>query len=144
MNPPYDNGIHERFLEHVLNIANKNITIQPTSWILSKKKNKRIITKLFNNDNLTNINIINGAKYFDAKILGQLSINYIDFTKQRKIVVNNEIDNYESKYDNYEDITQYSINGIYNEIFKKIHNLFEKDTLNNHIYSLCVSNGRSE
>lgn len=130
MNPPYN--VCEKILYETLNTAEKVITVQPTSWILSKDKNKKIINLLKNKSNYTEINIIEGAKYFDAEILGQLSINYIDFTKQNQIKVNN-IDGYTSEYNNYDNITQYSIDKLLNEINNHVYKLYKKDNLNNHI-----------
>lgn len=143
-NPPYDNGLHERFLEKYLDLSNIIISIQPTSWLLSKKKNKKIINKLNNNENLSEINVIDGAKYFDCGILGQLSINYINLNKKKKIIVNNEIDNYTSEYDSYEKITQYSINELYNKINTYVENLYKKDNLDNHVIHIWRDNNRTE
>ena len=33
MNPPYDKNLHLKFLEKVINICNKVVSIQPTPWI---------------------------------------------------------------------------------------------------------------
>ena len=40
MNPPYDSGLGNRFLDKVIDIANKVITVQPATWLFTLKQDK--------------------------------------------------------------------------------------------------------
>lgn len=123
MNPPYDNGLHEKFLLKCLDISNKNVTIQPTSWILSKRKNSNIINKLKNC--YTNIDILNGNVDFDAAFAGDVSINYISSNHKFDIILNGK------HYNDFDDIKPWSTNETLSEFVKFI--LPIKDSLWEHI-----------
>ena len=58
MNPPYDNGLGNRFLEKVFNITHKVVTVQPLSWLTSKKQRTSITKQVDKFD--TYIETING------------------------------------------------------------------------------------
>jgi hypothetical protein len=115
MNPPYDNGLGNRFLEKVFNIGNKIVTVQPLSWLISKKQ-KKSITKLVNNYD-TYIDTINGIKDFDAGILGDMAIQYFNTDIDGKIHI------YDKEFDACEDIKPWSKNDILEQFVDKIGNI---------------------
>lgn len=71
-NPPYNNGLHEKFLTKFLDISEQVVSIQPASWLLAKKKNKKICDKL--NKVYCNIETVNGNNVFDAGFTSNLCI----------------------------------------------------------------------
>ena len=48
MNPPYQSGLGESFLNKVLDISDKIISIQPIAWLIAKKQSKRLTEKIDN------------------------------------------------------------------------------------------------
>jgi hypothetical protein len=124
-NPPYDNGLHERFLLKFIDIANNIVSIQPSSYILAKKKNKKIINKI--NNVYTNIETVNGNEVFDAGFGSILSIIHVNNNKKKEIIYNNK------KYNDLNDITLYSNDELMVEFKNIIIKEAEKDNLNNHI-----------
>ena len=125
MNPPYDNKLHEKFLLKCLDLADKNVTIQPATWLLAKNKNKQICDKL--NDYYVNIETIHGSDFFDARLQQEITINFIDSTKSKNIYYDNH------KYKNIYDITVFSNDDLINEFMKIVSPVFNNDNLYNHI-----------
>ena len=132
MNPPYAKGLGDKFLEKTLELADKNITIQPIMWLFGKKQNKRIINKI--KDIYYDITIIN-PKDFDAGFLSKISINYIDYTKDKDIILYNELNNKKYNYENIEDISELSLDELLNQFNNIVKSLYENDNLQNHSYS---------
>ena len=99
MNPPFNLGI--KFFSKILDISDKAVTIQPSNWLLTEKQNKSIINKLENV--YSNIELLNGNEYFDAGFAQDISINYIDNTKDKTIILNGK------HYNNFSDIKKYSL-----------------------------------
>ena len=58
MNPPYNNGLHESFLNKVLDIAKECVSIQPDSYLYKGKngniKIKNKLSKLYSKYNVSN------------------------------------------------------------------------------------------
>ena len=104
MNPPYQHGLGNSFLHKVLNISDKVITIQPLSWLIAKTQTKKI-TKIVDNSTC-HIETINGLDNFDAGLIGDCAVQYIDTTKKGKIYI------YGKEYDKCEDIKPYSNDDI--------------------------------
>ena len=132
MNPPYAKGLGDKFLEKTLELADKNITIQPIMWLFGKKQNKRIINKI--KDIYYDITMIN-PKDFDAGFLSKISINYIDYTKDKDIILYNELNNKKYNYENIEDISELSLDELLNQFNNIVKSLYENDNLQNHSYS---------
>ena len=42
MNPPYASGLGNRFLDKVIDISNKVITVQPATWLFTLKQDKSL------------------------------------------------------------------------------------------------------
>lgn len=112
MNPPYDNGLCNRFLEKVFSIANKIVTVQPLSWLISKKQ-RISITKQVNNFD-TYIDTINGVQYFDAAIKGEMGIQYFDTTSTGKIHI------YDKVFDRCEDVKLWSNDSFLEEFVENL------------------------
>lgn len=112
MNPPYDNGLGNTFLYEVLHISDKVITIQPLSWLITKKQ-KTKLTKIIDNSN-TYIETINGLNDFDAGIIGDCAIQYIDTTKKGKIHI------YGKEYSKCSDIKPYSNDDYLEKFYEQI------------------------
>ena len=89
MNPPYGNhghGIDEEFLYKTLQLANNVITVQPLSWLITLKQNKKItaLVDKYGIDITTN----NAFDSFDAGIIGQNAIQHVNTTTNGAIVFN--------------------------------------------------------
>ena len=95
-NPPYNNGLHEKFLEKFLDISEQVISIQPASWLLTKKKNKKICDKL--DKVYCNIETVNGNDVFDAGFTSNLCIIKTNNNEISEIIFNGE------KFNNIYDI----------------------------------------
>ena len=115
MNPPYDNGLGNRFLEKVFNIGHKIVTVQPLSWLTSKKQ-KTSITNYVNNFD-TYIDIINGINEFDAGIAGEMGIQYFDTTTTGKLHI------YNKEFDKCEDVKLWSYDSLLEQFVKTIGNI---------------------
>ena len=87
MNPPYGNhghGIDEDFLYKTIQLANNIVSVQPLSWLITLKQNKKI-TELIDKYGI-DITINNTFDSFDAGIIGQNAIQYINTTTNSAIV----------------------------------------------------------
>lgn len=115
MNPPYDNGLGNRFLEKVFNIGNKIVTVQPLSWLTSKKQRKSI-TKFADTGDV-HIDALNGIKEFDAGIFGDMAIQYFNTEIAGKIHIYNKV------FDKCEDIKPWSKNDVLEQFVNKIGNI---------------------
>ena len=115
MNPPYDNGLGNRFLEKVFNIGRKIVTVQPLSWLTSKKQKTSITNHVNNFD--TYIDIINGINEFDAGIAGEMGIQYFDTTTTGKLHI------YNKEFDKCEDVKLWSYDSLLEQFVKTIGNI---------------------
>lgn len=78
-NPPYDNGLHEKFSIKYFDICDGEICwVSPLSFLLGKRQNKKITLEL--DKYATDIEQINGNEYFDAAIGGTMGIVYVDMS----------------------------------------------------------------
>ena len=82
-NPPFNLGV--KFFQKYFEIADKIITIQPSNWLFGNSQNKQLIK------NIKNV-YCDITKYkrgygggFDAGFGNELSINYINNLKTKKI-----------------------------------------------------------
>lgn len=112
MNPPYDNGLGNKFLDNVLQFGKHVITVQPLSWLITKKQRKSITDKVNKFD--THIDILNGIQYFDARINGEMGIQYFDTTSAGKIHIYNKI------FDKCEDVKIWSNDSILEQFVEKL------------------------
>lgn len=78
-NPPYDNGLHEKFSIKYFDICDGQICwVSPLSFLLGKRQNKKLTVHL--DKYRTDIEQINGNEYFDAAIGGTMGIVYVDMS----------------------------------------------------------------
>lgn len=78
-NPPYDNGLHEKFSIKYFDICDGEICwVSPLSFLLGKRQNKKLTVHL--DKYATDIEQINGNEYFDAAIGGTMGIVYVDMS----------------------------------------------------------------
>ena len=90
-NPPYDNGLCDKFNSRYFDLCDGQICwVSPSSWLLSKKQNKRVTEKV--DEHYTEISSITGSDYFDAGISGLISIVYIDMAKDEHKIVFDDIE----------------------------------------------------
>ena len=89
-NPPYDNGLHERFEIKFFDICKGQIIwIAPLSWLLGKRQNIKI-TKYIDNF-YTDIETINDNEYFDARIAGILGTVYVNLLIEENNIYYNKL-----------------------------------------------------
>ena len=131
MNPPYDNGMHEKFLINCIDISNKVISVQPANFLIGNKKNKELINKLQNTYyNINREKDASEAFYkVGAVIGGDTAIHFIDNTKDPKFVFDNKELNIERIYS----IRKYTGDSFIEKFNKIIEPLYENDNLVNHI-----------
>jgi len=130
MNPPYDHGLGDKFLQKTIKTAKKVISVQPINFILGNKKNVNLIERLKNlyvsiekNEHIQKIFLTVGAT-----IGGDTSILYIDSTKNKSFLINDkEID--ATKID---DIRHYSGDKLIEKFNNLIKELYKKDNIVNH------------
>lgn len=88
MNPPYDNGLHMKFLYNIADVVNTIVSVQPGESFLGKKKDNKLINRI--GDHYVDIEALDDAdkSYFDAGIYAALVIIHIDNTKDKYIQYN--------------------------------------------------------
>ena len=130
-NPPFNNGICEKFLIKYIDIADKIISIQPANFLIGNKKNKELINKLKNTYyNINREKDASEAFYKVGAIIGgDTAIHYIDNTKDHSFIFDNKEINIEN-LDNIRKYTGDSLIESFNDIIKP---LYEKDNIVNHI-----------
>lgn len=129
MNPPYQHGLCDKFFSKALDFADMVVTIQPTGWLIAKKQNKNIVSKL---DNAYCEFTILNPHVFDAWFLNNVSINYIDYTKPKEIKLYDEICNAKHTYNNVNEITKVSLDKYLSEFNSIIKPHYDADNLFNH------------
>ena len=112
-NPPFNNGLHEKFLIKVLNISNKVISIQPASWLLGQHKKKKI-TNIIDKVG-ADIELITAHNTFiGAAIGGNITINYVDLLNKTDISFDGK------HYDKCEQISIFSSDDYLTEFYNII------------------------
>ena len=128
MNPPYDNGLHLKFLKKISEISNKIVSIQPCNWLFLQstrrvtKEVRELVDKYY-----TEIEVYDGPntmKLFDGDVASKtnISINYIDITrKDNTILIDGLRDcNIKSKYNSIDDVKLFGQDKIWNSLYKKL------------------------
>ena len=126
-NPPYDNGLHEKFSIKYFNICDGEICwVSPLSFLLGKRQNKKLTVHL--DKYATDIEQINGNEYFDAAIGGTMGIVYVDMNIDNQGVTFDG-----KKYEECSEISLTSNDELLTE-FKNITSLLsQKNSLDNYI-----------
>ena len=130
-NPPYDNGLHEKFDAKFFDICKGQICwVSPLSFLLGKRQNKKITDQL--DKYAVDIEQINGNEYFDAAIGGTMGITYVDMREES--YHNGSYITFDGKkYQKCEEITTYSNDPYIMEFKNTVEPLYQKDNLQNHI-----------
>ena len=124
MNPPYN--LANKFLEKILQVSNKVVTIQPSNWLFGVIKKKKIIEQIENS--YINIERIKDDVGFDAGFGNELSIDYFNLLEKYSLIIDNE-----NVTENIYNITHYSTDKLICEFNNKIKPLYTKDNIKNHI-----------
>ena len=128
-NPPFDLG--EKMLAKWFDLSDTICTVQPSTWLLGKKKTKSICSHLDSGEFNVDIESINGSEFFDAKIGGEMAIQF--FTKNlgmKNIILFN---NKQYKYTN--EIKRFSNDLLLVSFYNIVHPLFTIDNLDEHVYA---------
>ena len=124
-NPPFNLGV--KFFQKYFEIADKIITIQPSNWLFGNSQNKQLIK------NIKNV-YCDITKYkrgygggFDAGFGNELSINYINNLKTKKLIIDGK------EFDDIENIRHYSGDKYIEEFNNISKSLYTNDNIKNHI-----------
>ena len=128
-NPPFDLG--EKMLAKWFDLSDTICTVQPSTWLLGKKKTKSICSHLDSGEFNVDIESINGSEFFDAKIGGEMAIQF--FTKnlgmKNIILFNNK------QYKHTNEIKRFSNDLLLVSFYNIVHPLFTIDNLDEHVYA---------
>lgn len=101
MNPPYDGNLHLKFLEKVIEVTDKVVTIQPVRWLqdpdVKEKKKKYVNTIIDNILELETVNADTAAELFNARFGYDLGIYICSKNNKDKKF---DIDEYKFTIDN--------------------------------------------
>lgn len=127
-NPPFNIG--EKMLTKWFDLADTICTVQPSTWLLGKKKTKSICSHLDSGEFNADIESINGNEFFDAGISGVMAVQFFEknITKHDDCLIT--FDN--KQYTKTDDISLTSNDELLNE-FKQIIIYNLTDTLRKHI-----------
>ena len=128
MNPPYDNGLGNSFLDKVIDISNKICTIQPTSFIVGKKQKVSIIKKINNYE--VNIDKIDGNKSFEGVgyLNGEVGIIYINKFGDKEIIYNGKKISSEIN-----ELRHYSDDHLFIEFYNIVNKIYNKNNASAHV-----------
>lgn len=128
MNPPYDNGLGNSFLDKVIDISNKICTIQPTSFIVGKKQKVSIIKKINNYE--VNIDKIDGNKSFEGVgyLNGEVGIIYINKFGDKEIIYNGKKISSEIN-----ELRHYSDDPLFIEFYNIVNKIYNKNNASAHV-----------
>ena len=130
-NPPYDNGLHEKFDAKFFDICKGQICwVSPLSFLLGKRQNKKITDQL--DKYAVDIEQINGNEYFDAAIGGTMGITYVDMREES--YHNGSYITFDGKkYQKCEEIRTYSNDDLLMKFKSIIEPLYKNDNIDNHL-----------
>ena len=125
-NPPFNLG--EKMLTKWFDLADTICTVQPSTWLLGKKKTKSICSHLDSGEFTADIESINGNEFFDAGISGVMAVQFFEKNITKHNTCNIVFDG--KQYTKTDDISLTSNDELLNEFTDKIINLAKKDNLN--------------
>ena len=128
-NPPFNLG--EKMLTKWFDLADTICTIQPSTWLLGKKKTKSICSHLNSGEFNDDIESINGSEYFNAGISGVMAVQFFEKNITKHNTCNIVFDR--KQYTKTDDISLTSNDELLSEFTDKIIKLAKKDNLNNHL-----------
>lgn len=129
-NPPFNLG--EKMLAKWFDLADTICTVQPSTWLLGKKKTKSICSHLDNGEFNADIESINGNEFFDTGgIGGVMAIQYFDKnpTKHNDCLIT--FDN--KQYTKTDDISLTSNDELLNEFKSIVEPLYINDNFDLHL-----------
>ena len=124
MNPPYSKC--KNFFQKGLEIANANVCVMPSAWLLGKKQDKDLISYFDKYGGI--IEQIEGIEWFDADIAGAMSINYSNSINPMQHIL---FDNKE--YKECKEIRKYTNDDLLMEFFNIVKPDQFKDNIHIHI-----------
>ena len=129
-NPPFNLG--EKMLAKWFDLADTICTVQPSTWLLGKKKTKSICSHLDSGEFNADIESINGNEFFDTGgIGGVMAIQYFDKnpTKHNDCLIT--FDN--KQYTKTDDISLTSNDELLNEFKSIVEPLYINDNFDLHL-----------
>ena len=129
-NPPFNLG--EKMLAKWFDLADTICTVQPSTWLLGKKKTKSICSHLDSGEFTADIESINGNEFFDTGgIGGVMAIQYFDKnpTKHNDCLIT--FDN--KQYTKTDDISLTSNDELLNEFKSIVEPLYINDNFDLHL-----------
>ena len=114
-NPPFNLG--EKMLTKWFDLADTICTVQPSTWLLGKKKTKSICSHLDSSEFTADIESINGSEFFDAGISGVMAVQFFEKNITNHNTCNIVFDG--KQYTKTDDISLTSNDELLNE-FKRI------------------------
>lgn len=125
MNPPYNKKEH-LFFKKGLEMANINVSVMPSAWLVNQAQ-KKDITNYFDKFGGI-IEQIEGVQWFDAKIPQMMSINYCNSVNPMQYIL---FDNKE--YQKCNEIKKYASDKLLMEFFNIVKPNEVKDNIHIHI-----------
>ena len=134
MNPPYKDTLHLKFFERGFIDARRFLlTIQPCNWLIKQggtnlrggNSERTVIENVERYG--ADIDLVNGAQYFSAGLLAELSVNLIDKqAKGRKIRVKGDLSKSVTTYSKVSDVSKYGDDPLILSMKDKIMSYIEK------------------
>lgn len=135
-NPPYIQGFHLKFLNAAIDLSGEHtIFVEPATWLINEKPTKRdkieIILKNKINQYGAKIYLYNGLNIFKVGLASYVSVIHINkLNSDKRIIVENKLNNESFIYDDINNISKYGNSKIYTSLKQKI--LSHPDNLLNH------------
>lgn len=127
-NPPYQNGLHEKFFQQLTDLVKEEIVeVGPLSWLINPKKKKDMCARI--NNYYSKIEEIDN-RCFDARFNTALGITYLNKNKTPKLYYNNK------EYNNTCEVSFISGDPILVSIYNKIKPYADKDNFRMHVYRM--------
>ena len=93
-------------------MADVNVSVLPAAWLLGRRQNKKL-TDYFDRYGGKIVQIA-GIDYFDAEIIGTMSINYLDKRQNSKIIFGDKT------YEESSKIRKWSNDPLMTEFYNKV------------------------
>ena len=129
-NPPFNLG--EKMLAKWFDLADTIFTVQPSTWLLGKKKTKSICSHLDSGEFNADIESINGNEFFDTGgIGGVMAIQYFDKNSANHNGCSITFDS--KQYSKCEEISTYSNDEFIVQFKNIVTPLYSSDNIRQHI-----------
>ena len=129
-NPPYN--LANKMLTKWFDLADTICTVQPSTWLLGKKKTKSICSHLDSGEFNADIESINGNEFFDTGGIG--GVMAVQFFEKNALTYNEHYVKFDGKeYTKTDDIKSYSNDEYLVELQSIMKPLYTYDNLNNYL-----------